>query len=400
MISDKPAGRPVRTTIGKPTLIDLPQPAPRGRPRSTGEITCDRCGRKTAKIRVRWPDGAICGICFTEATHTYGSCAQCRTQRLLPGRDAHGKAFCRDCAGITRPLMTCDRCGTEAERFRGGHCIRCVLEGDLHAILKPSEPPDLRLKKLINVLVESRRPESIYSWTRSPKARQLLTLIGNRELDLTHEAFDALPRSTAAEHRRSMLIHHQLIQIPEDRHLRQFERWLDSRLTELSPHREIAQTIEQFARWRHLKRLHTLAADPTNSLDIPTRNAKQEITEAGKFLLWLHDEHRLTPTQMTQWHIDVYLDTGTSTRKVIRNFIAWFRTGRGGKRKLHVPPRYAQTVPTLNHTQRLALIRNAIEMEQVALSTRIAALIHLLWATPWSGSATSRSTASASTPQA
>lgn len=382
MTTDQPAGRPVRTTVRGPTVTDLTPQSRRGRPRSDGDLSCDRCKRSTAKIRIRWPDGAICGICFTEAMHTYGTCAQCRSRRLLPGRDSKGQAICRDCAGITRPVMTCDECGTEAERFRGGRCIRCVLQADLVALLKPHDPADLRLKKLIAVLVESRRPESIYTWMRGTKAHQLLTAIGARQLELTHDAFDALPRSTALEHLRDILVHNRLMEVPEDRTLRRFQLWLDTRLDELADHPEIASTIEQFARWHHLKRLRALATDPAKSLEIPTRNAKQEITEAGKFLLWLHHEHQLLPGEMTQWHIDAYLDTGTSTRKTIRNFIAWFRTGRGGKRKLHVPPRYAQTIPTLNQSQRLALIRNAIEMEQVALSTRIAALVHLLWATP------------------
>jgi hypothetical protein len=45
---------------------------PRGRPRTTGGHTCDRCGRSTGKIRIRWPDGKICGIYFHEATRGLG----------------------------------------------------------------------------------------------------------------------------------------------------------------------------------------------------------------------------------------------------------------------------------------------------------------------------------------
>jgi hypothetical protein len=278
--------------------------------------------------------------------------------------------------------MTCAQCGTEAERFRAGRCVRCVIEGDLDAILKPNDPADLRLKKLSAALLESRRPESIHTWMQGTKVKQLLTMIGNRELELTHEGFDSLPRSPAVEHLREILVHNRLMEIPADHYLRRFEHWLQVRIDSLAPYPEIATMIEQFGRWHHLPRLARLAADPGKNLDAPTRNAKQEITEAGKFLIWLHDEHGTTPRGMTQWHIDLYLDGGTSTRRIIRNFIAWYRKGRGGKRKLYVPPRYAQTLPTLNQSQRLQLIRNAIEMDQVALSTRIAALIHLLWATP------------------
>jgi hypothetical protein len=382
MTDNNPAGRPVRQGVRLPTVTNLKPPRPRGKPRSEGNLTCDRCKRKTAKIRVRWPDGAICGICFNEAVHTYGTCPQCRSDRLLPGRNVKGENVCRDCVGIVRPLMTCDQCGTEAERFRSGRCIRCVIEGDLESILKPNDPADLRIKRLIAVFVESRRPESIHTWMQGAKAKQLLALIGNREIELTHEAFDELPRSTAVEHLREILVHNRLMEIPQERYVRRFEHWLEVRLQQFSTHPEIASTIEQFGRWHHLKRLNKLAGDPAKNMDAPTSNAKQEITEAGKFLIWLHHEHGIAPNAMTQCHIDRYLDGGTSTRKVIRNFIAWFRKGRGGKRKLHVPPRYAQTLPTLNQSQRLQLIRNAIEMDQVALATRIAALIHLLWATP------------------
>ena len=100
---------------------------------------------------------------------------------------------------------------------------------------------------------------------------------------------------------------------------------------------------------------------------------------ASKFLAWLHDEHGITPGAMTQWHIDLYPDGGS--RRVIRNVIARYRKGAGGKRRLCVPPRYAQTRPTMNQSQRLQLIRNAIKMNEVALGTRIAAPIHRLGAT-------------------
>jgi len=314
--------------------------------------------------------------------HTYGKCAQCRSERLLPGLSETGKNLCRDCAGIRRPLMTCDQCGSEAERFRGGRCIRCVIEGDLKAVLRPNDPADLRVVKLIEVLTDSRRPESIYTWMQGTKANEVLVAIGNRELELTHEEFDARPYSAALEHIRAILIDNRLMPVPENVDIQRYERWLSARLTELGSWPEIASVIEQFARWHHLPRLRTIAAETERSLDAPTRNAKQETTEAGKFLIWLRNEHELGPAEMTQWHIELYLSEGTSTRRIIKSFVAWFRKGRGGKRRLNVPPRYAKTEPRISQSERLQLIRNAIEMDRVALGTRIAALIHLLWATP------------------
>ena len=103
---------------------------------------------------------------------THGMCPGCGDERLLPGRDGQTKAICRDCAGITTE-MTCVTCGAETERFRKGACARCVVEGDLIAILKPTDPPDLRIKRLIQALVSSQRPVSVYTWTRGAKASQI-----------------------------------------------------------------------------------------------------------------------------------------------------------------------------------------------------------------------------------
>lgn len=112
-----------------------------------------------------WPDGRICGICFTNATHRYGQCTRCSADRLLPSRTDTGEDTCRECAGITTNL-TCDNCGREGERFRGGHCITCVLTTDLTELLRPNDPPDLRLKRLIKILTDSTRPESRCSMNR------------------------------------------------------------------------------------------------------------------------------------------------------------------------------------------------------------------------------------------
>jgi len=60
----------------------------RGRPRSSGNLTCDRCGAATAQIRVIWPDGRICGVCFHHATRT-----------VAPAIAAVGMVCCRVATG-------------------------------------------------------------------------------------------------------------------------------------------------------------------------------------------------------------------------------------------------------------------------------------------------------------
>ena len=236
-------GRPATGGDGSarpPTVADLPAGTRRGRPRSTGELPCGRCHRLVAKIRVHWPDGPVCGACFTDATHTHGTCPDCdQPERMLPGRDAQSRPVCRDCAGITTNL-TCARCGSEAERFRAGACIRCTLREDLADLLKPGN--DLRLHRLIDILVTTGRPESTYTYLRGARARALFEATGDRRLALTHEGFDALPRSTAAERLRALLVHHRMMPYCGNETLARFEQWttlplLPRRATALLRHR-------------------------------------------------------------------------------------------------------------------------------------------------------------------
>ena len=215
---------------------------------------------------------------------------------------------------------------------------------------------------------------------RQPATAELLTLIGTWGLQLSHEAFDAMPPSRSLEHLREMSVSHRMMPDRGDRHLARFERWLDQRLQTLQDTPTIATPIEQFARWHHLRRLRE-NDNPTRNMDNATRCAKQEITEAGKFLTWLLTEHDTTIDDLAQGQLDAYLSEGTTTRTAIRNFIQW--RARAGiappfktRYRVAARPRWPPT------RQRLDLIKHVIEAEQVILSTRIAALLLLLFGTP------------------
>ena len=130
------------------------------------------------------------------------------------------------------------------------------------------------------------------------------------------------------------------------------ETWLEQRLETLKPTPAIHTPIEQFARWHHLRRLRE-NTDPTRNMDNATRSAKQDITEAGKFLRWLLDEHHTTINNLQQAHLDAYLCQGTTTRSKVRNFIQWrARTGIARPFKTHY--RTAATTPLASSTQHLS----------------------------------------------
>ena len=259
--------------------------------------------------------------------------------------------------------------------------MQCTLTDDLTAVLKPNE--DLRLHRLIKLLTETGRPESIYIYMRpGTKARQLLEMIGNRNLALTHEAFDELPSSTAAEHLRALLIHHRMMPERGNENLARFEQWITARVASL-PTDGTSHIVELFARWRHLKRIRDKAADPETNHSTAISAAKQEITEAGKLLLWLKETHGIGAEKLQQKHIDDYLSSGPSTRKHIRNFVRWLNSQPSSRTHgLDTPFRKAQANPMITDMQRTELVRNCLEHQQVAQSTRLAGLILLLWAHP------------------
>lgn len=301
---------------------------------------------------------------------------------MLPGRDDDGNAICRTCAGITTRLE-CVNCGREAERFRGGVCVRCVVRAELAELLRPDS--DLRLHRLVETLAGVSRPESIYTYMHGARAHALLMAIGSRELALTQEAFDQLKPGPAVEHLRALLVHHRML--PERgtvEELHRFEQWIADRLATL-PDDGTRDLIERFATWHHLRRVRERARESEVNIETVTHAAKQEITEAGKFLLWLRTAHRISAAQLRQEHVDHYLSSGTSTRKHIRNFVRWLNREdhRSSKHaRLDAPFRQAQSEPMLRESERITLVRNCLEWQQVNLPTRIAGLLLLLWAQP------------------
>lgn len=201
-----------------------PRNTSRGRPRTTGTATCARCGRAAGRTRATWPEGRICGPCFTTATRTHGSCPDCGQHRLLPGPpSAAGGPRCAPCADILHDFH-CSRCNTEGEFYRRGICSRCALRDDLNELLLTHGAAQETASKIVDVLCKADRPESIITWKRSPKVQALLVSLSCGETPLTHEGFDAAAESAErpANHLRALFIHHGLLPY-QDPHLARFE---------------------------------------------------------------------------------------------------------------------------------------------------------------------------------
>lgn len=356
-----------------------PRSTTRGRPRTTGTDVCVRCGRSAAKVRARWPEGKVCGPCFTVATRTRGTCPGCGQDRLLPGPPTlEGGPRCGECAGIPHDFH-CTQCGTEGESYRRAICARCALRNDLTAMLlaDPAEPA--AMARLVDILCEADRPESIITWKRSPKVQALLTSLAAGTTPLTHEGLDTGIETAggAVNHLRALLVHHSLLPY-QDPYLARFEAWIEDKLRPLAP--EVARPLEHFAKWHHLKRIRSTAT-PDIPARGPVQSAKQEITETAKFLQWLWDAHRRTAATCTQQDVDEWRANGPTTRKLIQTFFSFARSTRLNM-GVDVGRYTARTRPTLAQDQRLAWLRELLTGTSESRPYRVAGTLLLLYAQP------------------
>jgi hypothetical protein len=207
----------------------------------------------------------------------------------------------------------------------------------------------------------------------------LLTDIGTGALALSHEALDQVPASRAAEHLREMLVHHGLLPAG-DPDLAKFERWLQARLDSIEP-AAVRQPLERFATWHHLRRIRARSRQG-EAVHGAVHCAKQEITETGRLLAWLHQQG-LTLAECTQGRLEEWLTSGPSTRTAARTFINWARSNRSAG-DIEIPARTARSTPLITHEARLDLLRRCLVEEPDTLTYRVATALLLLYAQPMS----------------
>lgn len=339
--------------------------------------TCVRCRRKGASRAAFW-EGLICRTCCEKAANTRGTCPECGTDRLLPGRRGQ-VAICRDCAGITRDFH-CDRCGTEAHLLGGRLCERCTLADRLDELLDDGtgKPPPW-LTPLHETILAMPRPKSALAWLRGSKARLLLQELASGTLPLTHQAFHRHSEWRAAAHLRDLLMTCGLLPLI-DKYLLHHESWLHRRTRELHDQAHLP-ILEQFATWNQLPKLRTRAERRPLTPSARSHAARQ-FDRAHEFLTWL-ERQSLTLEQVGQAEVDHWHAANPLHRqRSLRAFLTWARdTGRLPSRPTF--PRLAKTEgPRLTQHRRLELLRRVLDETAGPLRSRAAACLMLLFAQP------------------
>lgn len=347
-------------------------------PATEGRYRCDRCLRRTNQIKVRWPGEDLCFVCHWKARRTRGICSKCGHQGVLPANEPDtGRPVCRVCAGIAMDFR-CRQCGTEDDFYRRGICARCALRNDLTVLMLDQAHDRPAMSAIVDAFCNAERPESILTWKRNPTTRALLSGLASGRIPLSHSGLDGAGTYQETRHIRSVLEHHGVLPV-RDESLARFESWLAQKLDSIAS-AEVRAPIAQFATWHHLRRVRAKST-PRRGSAPATSYAKQEITEAIKFLTWLHEHHHRSAADCTQQDVDEWVNSGPTTRVKIQGIIHWFNRTRLNTSVQMIPEGEAP-YSALSQEQRLAWIRELVVCEAHALPSRIAGILLLLYGQP------------------
>jgi hypothetical protein len=211
---------------------------------------CVRCD-KYWRFGWNWPEGYVCRSCLEHALKIRGGCPGCGQDRLLPGRDDHGRAICVDCAGITTSFI-CATCGHEGKQWYRRTCLSCSLVRRLRAVIDDGtgQVPE-HLQPLVDKLASMANPISGLTWLNKADVKARLAGLADGSFPLTHAGVDAMPGAQGREFLRELLIDVGMLPT-QDKYLAAFERWQTGRLSSIddpAARREIAR----YLRWRHHK---------------------------------------------------------------------------------------------------------------------------------------------------
>lgn len=308
---------------------------------------------------------------------SHGTCPECGHTGILPGVGEAGTT-CRSCSGI-RLNVDCVECGLEAELYRANRCLGCVLKADAAAVLSDASGTIRpQLQPIVTALGTMERPNSGLTWLQRPRVNELLRALGRGDIELTHEAFDNLPRSKTVDYVRELLLLHGALP-PRDRYLEEFRIWSETKIVTVLDAEHVS-IMRRFLRWHQNKRLLEKirtagAADIGLFLSL-----KQSTTVSINFLNWL-SESGIRLGDMGQADLDKWISSGPSTRHHVITFLYWAMQHRL-VRGMELPQRSLANRGGYGHTQRIEGIRRVITDDDLLPNLRIIAGLILIFGQP------------------
>lgn len=383
-----------RAKDGKPALCDSCYRRPEGRCQGCGRTrpgglrdgiflcescqprphaTCARC-HESAPVHARWPMGPVCDRCYLDVRDHPGQCARCGRTRALIGLDQAGALTCGTCSGATTDYL-CQECGQPGRPYARGRCDRCVLTSRLRDLLaNPDGVVSQQLQPVVEALSATDRPRTLIRWLLRAPAK-LLSELAAKDQPLSHELLDDLPQTHALHYARRILVHASVLPTRNE-YLERVEPWLEQLLADQPAHR--AKLIDPYARWFVLHRARRSAATRGSYTERAGQWARTRIRVALDFLTWL-DKRDIALGDVTQGHVDAWLDNGSRRAYAIRYFLTW--TARHNlTRKLAVPI-FPHEPPSefLDDDHRWQLLRRCLTEEAMPLDVRVGGSLVLLF---------------------
>lgn len=292
---------------------------------------CADCGNEK-RTQVTWPVGPLCDTCYHRRKRNPAPCSRCDTTRVLVGQGPEG-GLCGPCCG-TEHDYACRRCGFPGNLYADGECARCIAGDRVRDLLSRDDGTIApQLQPLADGLASAQYPGSVLSWLRSSSGPGILASLATGQIEITHEALDALPQDKTTDYIREILVttgvlpHRQV-------GLARLQNWLTSELKRLPPHQ--APIIRPFAEWGIVRDARRRAARGRYTSGASTAD-RMDIRVAIEFLTWL-DKNDLDLAAVGQEDLDLWLTTHPTRHRGIGAFIRW-AVARRLTGKLTVPPR-------------------------------------------------------------
>ena len=319
----------------------------------------------------------MCNPCYDAALRRRGTCAGCGVQRRLVSPPGPGATRCCECSGLA-PMHTCTECGREDKLYERGRCDRCALAGRAAELMAgPDGIVPAALVAVHDTIVASATPRKALNWLRQGAGAPILAELAAGTIAVSHEALDAHPRPSAANHVRQMLVAHGVLK-PRDEQLAMFERANTATIAAIE-RPEDRTTVAAFATWRVLRRLRRRAEHDTTARTA-IRHARTQVTGAVRFLDWLATR-QLCLASCTQGDLELWLATGPPSRYDVRHFVDW-TSERGLSTKLRVPLLRSRPGDALDAEARWATIRRLLHDPAIELADRVAGSFVLVYAQP------------------
>lgn len=332
-------------------------------------VVCSQCG-EVQPPNTRDADGhPLCQNCSRRQEH----CGLCG--RFMPVTARIGsEARCWNCVKKEPALFrNCIDCNTFGRMRQNGRCDDCAAHHVLTRILSDETGAiPLHLHPVHQALAAS-PGDSLFTWLKGKNAKRLLAQLATFPGPIDHAAMDELEPARVARWLRCALVAQGVLP-PRDEHLHAVERWLGTKLADLTDPAE-RRLVSRYVTWSHLRRLRASKALTTPG---QTASIRTEVTSIVKLIAWLKDRG-IDLSECTQADLDQWCLQGGRMPLRSRSFVAWCAQRR------HLPPMAIPAPPArqdrhlLDDDHRWAKARHLLHSETVDTVDRTAGLLVLLY---------------------